>query len=52
MESTYKPTANDNKDSKNRAENMDNYDEFVTYYRSIIGSCMHVRTYKCSHDPI
>ena len=28
MESTYKATANDNKDSKNRAENMDNY--FVT----------------------
>ena len=36
MDHSYKPTANDD----NKAKQRPNYDEFVTLYRSIIGSCM------------
>jgi hypothetical protein len=43
MDSTYKPTKEDKKDDKNKACNMSNYEDFVTHYRSIIGSCMYAQ---------
>ena len=39
MDHSYKPTANDD----NKAKQRPNYDEFVTLYRSIIGSCMYAQ---------
>ena len=37
IDSSYKPTAND----INKAQKRPDYNEFVTLFRSIIGSCMY-----------
>ena len=39
IDSSYKPTAND----INKAQKRPNYNEFVTLFRSIIGSCMYAQ---------
>ena len=43
MEPGLKLTEKDNKEEHNKDENKDNYEEFVTKYRSIIGSCMYAQ---------
>ena len=43
MDSGAKLTEKDNKEEHNKDESKDNYEEFVTKYRSIIGSCMYAQ---------
>ena len=43
MDSTYKPTKEDKKDDKRKACNMPNYQDFVTHYRFMIGSCIYAQ---------